>query len=627
MDRYRDLFERSLAGVYRTTPAGRILDCNPAFAEILGYRHEELLQLRAQALYFDVETRDANLARLREVGQVHSDECRLRRKDGAAVWAIFSEELRRTEAGEEVIEGTLIDITGRREAEAALRESQHRMDQALRAARAGAWEWRLEPGRATWSDTNFELLGYRPGSVEASFEAWRRRLHPEDVAAAERAVSEALAQRSDLDIQFRVVWDDGSVHWIRDVGRILLDEAGRPTGMYGIQLDVTERALAEEARRRAEVELLRNQRLESIGVLAGGLAHDFNNLLTAILASVSLAKEASEAERRELLGDAELASARARDLTRQLLTFSRGGAPLRRPLSLPRVLRETLGFALAGSPVRGEAAIDPDLWTVEADEGQLVQALNNLLVNAAQAMPTGGQVRLRAWNEPAVEATGEGPRVAISVEDQGAGIPAEHLPRIFDPYFTTKQKGTGLGLAVVHSIARGHGGRVAVTSALGRGSTFTLELPAAPGLAVAAPDPTREAPRGRGRILIMDDEVMVARTAERALRRLGYEVVVTHEGAEAVERYRAERAAGRGFDAVILDLTVPGGLGGAETLARLRALDPGVKAIVSSGYASGSTLAEHRAHGFVEALPKPWRPKDLAELLRRVLGPPSGGAP
>jgi PAS domain S-box-containing protein len=614
-DRYRDLFQRSLAGIYRTTPAGRILDCNPAFAAFLGYLPEELLQTQAQALYFDVETRDANLGLLRAEGQVHSGEVRMRRKDGVPVWALFSEALRRTASGEEVIEGTLIDVTDRREAQAALLEGQHRVDQALRAARAGAWERRMQAGKETWSDTNFELLGYRPGSVEAGFEAWRARLHPDDAAATERA-----ARHGDLDIQYRVVWDDGSVHWIRDVGRTVLDETGSPIGMYGIKFDVSERVRAEE-------ELRRTQKLESIGVLAGGLAHDFNNLLTSILASVSLARDAPEDERRELLGDAERASVRARDLTRQLLTFSAGGAPLRRPLSLPKVLRETLGFALAGSPVRGEAALAPDLWPVEADEGQLVQVLNNLLVNAAQAMPAGGRIVLRAWNEQAIEGTGEGPRVAISVEDQGVGIPAAHLSRIFDPYFTTKQKGTGLGLAVVHSIARGHGGRVLVASELGRGSTFTLELPATPGVAVAIPGAPREAPRGRGRILVMDDDDMVARTAERALRRLGYEAVVTRDGAEAVERFQRERDAGRGFDAVILDLTVPGGVGGAEALPGLLALDPAVKAIVSSGYASGSILADFRAHGFVEALAKPWQPEDLAEVLQRVLGSPGSGPP
>jgi len=730
--RYRDLFERNLAGVYRSTATGRILDCNPAFARLLGYEREELLRIRAQDLYFDVADRDAGLHRLRAEGQVASGDVRMRRKDGAPVWVLFSEHIARAADGEEIIEGTLIDISARRETEAALRESQHRMGQALRAARAGAWEWDMGSGRATWSDENYQLLGYEPGSVEAGYQAWVARLHPEDLARAEREVMDAVARRGDLDVQFRVVWPGGSVRWIRDVGRMVFDAAGEPTGMYGIQIDVSERARAEEAlrlseqrlhsvvsempvvlfaldregtftlsegrglaalglrpgevvgraavevyrdfpavvaqlrralagetthatldigtlafdtaftplrdadgsiaglvgvaldvteRRRAEEELRRNQKLESIGVLAGGLAHDFNNLLTSILASLSLAKDAaSDAERRELLGDAELASTRARDLTRQLLTFSRGGAPVRRMLSLPRLLRETLGFALAGSSARGEAVLAPDLWPVEADEGQLVQALNNLLLNAAQAMPKGGRVVVRASNRPPSAAAGDGPRVTISVEDQGMGIPADHLPRIFDPYFTTKQRGNGLGLAVVHSVVRGHGGQVRVASELGRGSTFTLELPASPGGAVAVP-PARPPPaRGRGRILVMDDEPLVARTAERALGRLGYQVVVTHDGAAAVARYAEERAAGRAFDAVILDLTVPGGMGGEETMTRLRELDPEVRAVVSSGYAAGSTMADHQARGFREVLEKPWRIEDLGATLDRILG-------
>jgi PAS domain S-box-containing protein len=728
----RTLLEHGLAGVYRSTVGGRLLYCNPAFARVFGYSRDELLALPMQELYLDVADRDGVLARLRAEGLVVADEVRMRRRDGEPAWVLFSERLHRTADGEEVIEGTLIDVSARRAAEAALRESQHRMVQALRAARAGAWEWDLGTNRATWSDENYELLGYAPGSVAPSYEAWHARLHPDDRAGASAAVEDAMARRGNLDIQFRVVMPDGGVRWLRDVGRIMLDAAGRPTGMFGIQIDVTEKAQSAEAlrlaeqrlqsllrelpvvlfvldrngaftlsegralatlglrpgqvvgrsalevyrdfpavvaqlrralagevtratlevgrltfdtaftplrdaggrldgvigvaldvteRRRVEEEQRQDQRLESVGVLAGGLAHDFNNLLTSILASMSLAKEASsDAERRELLADAERASSRARDLTRQLLTFSRGGAPVRRLLELPRVLRETLGFAMAGTPVVGEAVIDPDLWPVEADEGQLAQALNNLLINAAQAMPQGGRVVVRASNRPA-SANGEaGPRVAISVEDQGVGIPAEHLPRVFDPYFTTKQAGSGLGLAVVHSVVRAHGGRIGVTSEPGRGSSFTLELPASPGGEVAARPAERPPARRGGRILVMDDEPLVRKAAERALGRLGYEVVAVADGAEAVARYEAARLGGSPFQAVILDLTVPGGMGGAEAMARLRQVHPDVKAIVSSGYASNSVMADHDLHGFSDVLEKPWRVEELGAVLDRVLG-------
>jgi len=731
--RLRDLFETSLAGVYRTTAAGRILDCNPAFARTFGYEREELVQRRAQDLYLEVAHRDDNLERLRAAGQVASGEIAMRRRDGSPVWVVFSERIHRLPGGEEVIEGTLIDVSARRVAELALRESQGEMEQALRAARAGAWRWELQSGRARWSDENFQLLGYAPGSVEASYQAWRARVHPDDLARTELAVSQAMAGRADLDVQFRVVWPDGSIHWIRDVGRLTLDAAGAPTGMSGIQLDVTERARTEEAlrisqqrlqslvcevpvvlfaldregvftlsegrglaalglqpgevvgrsaletyrdfpavvaslrralagemtratldigplvfdtvftplrgsggeadgvigvaldvseRRRAEEEMRRTQKLDSIGVLAGGLAHDFNNLLTAILANVALAREAAtEAERAEVLADAESACGRARELTRQLLTFARGGAPLRRVVSLPRILREVLGFALAGTPVKGELAVDPDLWPVEADEGQLVQVLNNLLLNAAQSMPRGGRVTLRARNRPASAEAGAGPAVLLSVEDEGTGIRPEDLPRIFDPYFTTKQKGSGLGLAIAHSVVRAHGGRFQVESRLGQGSTFAVELPASPGGLAVEPAAGGALPHGRGRVLVMDDEPMVRAAASRALARLGYQVAGARDGAEAIALYQEARRTGQPFDAVILDLTVPGGMGGRETMAHLLGLDPAVKAVVSSGYASESVMAEHRAHGFVDFVEKPWRPEDLGAVLRRVLGP------
>jgi PAS domain S-box-containing protein len=599
--RFRDLFEMNLAGIYLTTASGEILDCNPALARIFGYERDELRRLRAQELYFDVEARDGNLRRLRAEGEVVSGEVMMRRRDGKPVWVLFCERLRGAADGREVISGTLIDITARKEAEEALRLSEHRLQSLVSEVpvvlfvldRDGIFT--LSEGRG------LAVLGLRPGEVVGRSALELYRDFPQVVAHLRRALA-GETTRATLEVG-PVTFDTAFTP--------LRDGDGAISGLVGVALDVTERRLAEE-------DLRRNQRLESIGTLAGGLAHDFNNLLTAVLANVSMAREAgSDAERRELLGDAELASRRARDLTRQLLTFSRGGAPVRKMLSLENTLRETLGFALAGTPVSGEAVVEADLWPVEADEGQLVQVLNNLLLNAAQAMPGGGRVVVRASNRPA--AGDEGPRVQIAVEDDGAGIPADLLPRVFDPYFTTREKGHGLGLAVVHSIVRAHGGRVSVDSRPGLGSTFTVELPASPGGVAAGPPLPVEATRGRGRILVMDDEPLVRKSAERALEVLGYEVVATHDGAEAVARFRAERAAGRGFDAVILDLTVPGGMGGEEAMRSLLELDPGVKAIVSSGYSRGPGLANHRAHGFAAVLEKPWRIEELGATLQRVL--------
>jgi len=392
--------------------------------------------------------------------------------------------------------------------------------------------------------------------------------------------------------------------------------------------DITER-------RRLEEEQQRVRQLESIGLLAGGIAHDFNNLLTGILGNVSLAKlyAAQQEEVREILEKAEKACFRARDLTQQLLTFARGGAPVRRLMSLVDLIRESAEFVLRGAAVRAEFAFPPDLWAVEADEGQISQVIQNLVLNARQAMPQGGVVRIACANvvldSPSPLPLPEGRYVRISVQDQGIGIPQEHLPRIFDPYFTTKQEGHGLGLATALSIVRRHGGHITVESELGKGSRFDIYLPASEKPAPRRED-RREPQRGRGRVLVMDDEEAVREALRAMLERLGYEVAVARDGAEALERYRAARDAGRPFHAVVLDLTVPGGMGGKEAAQELLRLDPEVRMVVSSGYSNDPVLAEHARYGFRSVLAKPYRLEDLARVMQEVLAetaepsPPAG---
>lgn len=391
---------------------------------------------------------------------------------------------------------------------------------------------------------------------------------------------------------------------------------GRPADIVFVR-DITERRHLEE-------ELQRVRQLDSVGVLAGGIAHDFNNLLTGILGNVSLAKlyAAQQEEVREVLEKAEKACFRARDLSQQLLTFAQGGVPIRKLVSLTDLVRESAEFALRGSPVRPEFAIPPNLWAVEADEGQLSQVVQNLVLNARQAMPQGGVVRIACTNvvldSPSSLPLPAGRYVRISVQDEGIGIPQEHLSRIFAPYFTTKQEGHGLGLATSFSIVRRHGGHITVESELGKGSRFDVYLPAS-----ERPAPQWEEPpeplRGQGRVLVMDDEEAVREALQAMLECLGYEVTSAQEGAEALEYYQAARDAGQPFHAVILDLTVPGGIGGKEAAAEFLRLDPEARLIVSSGYSNDPILAEHAQHGFRGVLAKPYRLEDLAEVLQKVL--------
>ena len=379
------------------------------------------------------------------------------------------------------------------------------------------------------------------------------------------------------------------------------------------------------ARRKLEEELVKAQKLESLGTLAGGLAHDFNNLLTSILGNIYLAKmDARPGDGiYERLDAAERASERARGLTQQLLTFSRGGAPLKVTISIRNAMRDIVSFALHGSKSNCEFSLPDDLWSIEADEGQLNQVINNLVMNADQSMPEGGTVTVSCRNRTLEADSGlplpPGNYVTISVADRGTGIPTENLGKIFDPYFTTKQKGSGLGLATAYSIIKRHNGHIAVESVEGAGTTFHIYLPALDRVLPAEPATAGATRPGAGAILIMDDDEMVRETAGKVLAHLGYTAFYARDGAEAIAAYEQARAEGRPFDAVIMDLTIPGGMGGKEAVKRLRELDPSVKAIVSSGYSDDPVMANYAEYGFNGVVSKPYTIHKLGETIRKAL--------
>jgi PAS domain S-box-containing protein len=414
-----------------------------------------------------------------------------------------------------------------------------------------------------------------------------------------------------------VVKPDGNRRLLSINADRLGEDRSHPSGCVITVEDVTERV-------RLEQEVFRTQKLESVGVLAGGIAHDFNNLLTGIMGSISLAQMHLPAgsAAADPLADAEKASLQARELTQQLLTFSRGGKPIKQTLDLGELLTNVTQFALRGANVRADASIPGDLWSVDADKGQIAQVFHNLIINACQSMPQGGTVRIAAANRAIGSGNGiplsPGKYATVVIADQGVGIPAEHLSKIFDPFFSTKTGGTGLGLAVVYSVVKNHGGCIEVSSVPGEGTTFTVFLPAA---TTAAPpvEPAAKTSPGQGRILLMDDEPVVRQVVSRMLAALGFEVITAAEGSTALTLYREALAGDAPFDAVILDLTVPGGMGGAEAIGLLRAIDPNVKAIVSSGYSSDPVMSSYRSHGFSGVIAKPFRAGDLSSVLRQVL--------
>lgn len=396
------------------------------------------------------------------------------------------------------------------------------------------------------------------------------------------------------------------------------DRADRVLGAVHVFRDETETVKFRSEQQKAD-------KLESIGILAGGIAHDFNNLLTAILSNVSLIKYESDpdSETHEILTEVEKASLRARDLTQQLLTFSRGGLPVKKKASIAELIRESADFALSGSNVYCDYHFAEDLSPVEVDIGQISQVINNLIINADEAMPGGGVINLSAENTylesnqfPGIKC---GNYVKIVIADHGIGINKSHLPKIFDPYFSTKQKGSGLGLATCYAIIKKHQGFIGVDSELGKGTRFIIYLPASTTNSGETFQAKDKIIRGKGKILLMDDEKIVRDAAGKLLIRLGYQVVSANNGEDAIELYQNAQHAGERFDAVILDLTVPGAMGGKDCMEQLIEIDPDVRAVVSSGYSNDPVMADFRDYGFLGVAKKPYRINELGEILHSVL--------
>ena len=377
-------------------------------------------------------------------------------------------------------------------------------------------------------------------------------------------------------------------------------------------------------RHRHQDEQQRISKLNSLGVLAGGLAHDFNNLLTTILGNVFVAKlrMIPQDPLTHNLEQAEQACLRAKELTQQLLTFAKGGAPIKTSIALGDLLRKSVIFALSGSSISCHFDIPNDLWPLDADTSQLRQVIQNMTINARQAMPQGGHFSIRVENTALPTSStlpsptlATGNYIKISFEDQGTGIKDQELPNIFDPYFTTKPGASGLGLATAHSIIQQHLGHISVHSTIGKGTTFTVYLPSSYS---SVRLDRQTIPKGRGRILVMDDEQSIRRMVEDALTQFGYEVTAAEDGQTAIDLFSAALTSGKTFDAILLDLTIPGGMGGKEAIQHLRRLDPHVKAVVTSGYSDDPIMSDFQAYGFQDILIKPYKISDLAKTLESL---------
>jgi PAS domain S-box-containing protein len=620
--KYRRLYNETPVLLHSIDRNGNLVEVNDYWLNTMGYARSEVIGRKVTDFYTEASrTYAQNIVQpafFRD-GVVKDIAYQFVKKDGVVIDVLLTATAERDAAGTVVRSQAVIeDITERKRAEEALRENQAQLDLAMQSAHMGIWRWEISEDRRYFDNLVCQLLGIDATTFTGTSEEFLRAVHPED----RKKVKAAIARTLELDVlyepTYRAIWPDGSIHYVTARGKLVSDDKGRPARVNGILWDVTEQRLLEQ-------KIIKSQKLESIGTLAGGIAHDFNNLLQGIFGYITMAKlSISQREKAlSMLEQAEKALHQSVNLTSQLLTFSKGGKPVKKILALRPLIENTVGFALSGSRSTCEIVIDDDLRAVEADEGQIGQVIQNIVLNADQAMPLGGMIRVSARNISAAEIVPQvdlqGDLVEISVRDQGAGIPAEHLTKIFDPYFTTKEKGSGLGLATSYSIVKNHGGLIRPRSDVGKGTTLSIYLPASGAHGDARNSSAIPVAARMGRILIMDDEEMIRAVAGELLTSMGHEVAFADKGETALEVYRAARDAGRPFDVVILDLTIRGGMGGMDTLRKLVEIDPDVKAVVSSGYSDDAALSNYRGQGFRAFLKKPYDLEDLQSTLNSLL--------
>ncbi|MBI5563086.1 MAG: PAS domain-containing protein [Deltaproteobacteria bacterium] len=618
-EKFRHLMENNPVGIAVTNEDGDCMEANPAIVRLFGYASKaEFAAVPAYEHYHDIEERRKLYDALKRDGGVKDFRVLARRKDGSVFPGSLTSVFQSSKDGKVELLSMFEDVTERRRHEEELKTTAELLREAQRIAQMGSWEWNILTNRITWSDEVYRMFGYEPAEFEVTYDAFLKAVHPDDRAFVTRAVDEAVGGKKPYSIDHRIVLPDGEERIVHERGVVNYD-GGRPARMVGTVQDVTERKHIED-------ELLRAQKLESIGELAGGIAHDFNNLLLGIVGNVSLAKNLVSPGDKiyKLLTNVENTAMRTKDLTRQLLTFSRGGEPVREAAPMEQLIKDCAGLVMRDSNVKCRFDLPKDLHHVEMDEGQIAQAFNNIILNARHAMAAepGGAIEISGRNARVLDSDHlpmpEGDYVKITVKDSGPGIPRKIIHRVFDPFFTTKDRASGLGLAISYSIIKKHNGHISVESKEGSGAWFHVYLPASPRKASAAQ--AEEAPvRGSGRVLVMDDEEVVRDVSGEMLKLLGYCAEFAVDGREAIELYRRASESGNPYAAIIMDLSIPGGVGGKEAITKLLEIDPGVKAIVSSGYSKDPIMSDFRKYGFSAVIAKPYRVAEFSRVVKTVV--------
>ncbi len=599
---------------------------SPEVRDILGYQPEAVVGRPVTAFLAPRET-ESGMRKLgdllRNPGATLRTVHRVRHADGSyRTMVMVGRDLRKVPEVEAIVI-QLRDITEQNQVIEALAENRARLEEAYRIAGLGWWQLDVQTGQVQLSDRLLELTGYERLSADNWSELRHILVHPDDLQRVEQALSPNRAVGSPTSVEHRIVRADGSIgHWLVHA-QAFSDRAGSRLRLSGTVLDVTERRLAES-------EQFRTEKLEALDLLCAGITHDFNNLLAVIQGNISLVLEgAPDPADASLLADAELACRRAAQLSRQLSSYARSAEePRLTEVQVAELVHEVVPLLLRGSRVRGELLAPDDLPRVHGAAAELSQVLQNLVLNAVAAMPEGGVLGVAAQevtlppDAPAVRLP-PGPYVRLTVQDSGKGIAPEHLSRIFDPYFTTRPDGQGLGLATTHRIVRRHGGHISVQSAPGQGAVFHVYLPA------VGPQPAQQESAAGDtlslyfsanvRALLVDDDDLVRATGANLLTQLGCSVETACGSGEALEATREALVRGQAFHIAILDLTLPGDLSAPELLRNLSAVDPMIRGVISSGHQRHDAMVKYRRAGFRAALPKPYGLAQLRVALSDAL--------
>lgn len=628
-ENFRSTFENAAIGVAVANPEGCFQKVNKVFCEIFGYSEQELLTKEFWDLCHpdELETCREQIKRLiNKETNTFQLEKRYFHKTGKIILGQVNVSVVRDSKGNMLHTIAQIqDITERKAANEKLKKSEWSLKKSQEVAHLGSWEWDLTTNEEVWSDETYRLLDVDRDIVKGLHKIFENRLHPDDKEITFKTIEKTISTGGKYSVNFRIILPDSTERVLHSEGELICDDSGKSRKLIGTTQDITRLTRMKEEHIKMEKELQNRQKLESLGVLAGGIAHDFNNILTSIMGNISIAKVDlnTKSETYERLTKAETASMRAKDLAHQLRTFSKGGVLVKEVASITELIKETAIFALYGSSTKPKFFIPEDIWFAEIDQGQISQVIHNLIINADEAMTEARNIKINVNNivitKENMLALKEGRYIKISITDQGEGIPAEHLSKIFDPYFTTKEKGSGLGLTISYSIIAKHKGIITVDSTLGIGTTFDIYLPASLEMNIKKKNVASTPLIGNGKILLMDDEKEIRDVASKMLKKIGYEVECTKDGTEAIKTYEKAMESGEPFDAVILDSIVPGGMGGKETIKKLLEINPYVKVIMSSGYSAGTVISDFTKFGFISCLPKPYVIHEMARVMYKTL--------